>query len=126
MMGVGFQSVSEAVAKAAAHEHAGAIVTTNYSLTGWLAFYSQSHVPVVQIANEVRFLSSPRATVSDLVGTLLYVTVNPRGELPEVSKHFSRIRFVARLVRERGGDAIDAFYVYRVSGFHGATIGRIP
>jgi 4-amino-4-deoxy-L-arabinose transferase-like glycosyltransferase len=126
MTGVGFLPVAETVAEDAARLNAGAIATTNYSTTAWLAYYARSTLPVVQIADEARLLSSPRATAADLAGTLLYVTANPRDELPVVARHFSQIRFVARLVRARNGDAIDSFYAYRISGFHGAVVGRIP
>jgi hypothetical protein len=71
-------------------------------------------------------LSSPRANAATLAGTLLYVTANPRGELPAVLDHFSQIARVAKLVRARNGEAIDSYYEYRVSGFHGAAVGRVP
>ena len=107
MMGVGFAPVAETVADDAARLHARAIVTTNYSATSWLAFYSRASLPVVQIADEERFLSSPRANAATLAGTLLYVTTNPGAELHDVISRFSQVRFVAKLARARNGQTID-------------------
>jgi 4-amino-4-deoxy-L-arabinose transferase-like glycosyltransferase len=126
MMGVGFAPVAEKIAEDAARVDAHAIVTTNYSATSWLAFYSRSPLPLIQISDETRLLSAARATRADLVGTLLYVTANPHDELPDVARRFSQIGLLARLVRARNGDAIDSYYVYEISGFHGSAVGRLP
>ena len=126
MMGVGIAPVAQTIAAEAANLHAHAIVTTNYSATSWLSFYLHAPLPIVQISDERRLLSSPPATAAELAGTLLYVTADPHSELPAVLRHFSQVKFVAKLVRARNGDAIDSFYSYRISDFHGAAVGRVP
>lgn len=126
MMGVGFAPVAQTIAAEAADLHARAIVTTNYSAASWLSFYLHAPLSIVQITDERRLLSAPPATAAELTGTLLYVTADPRGELPAVLRHFSRVKFVATLVRARNGNTIDSFYSYQIAGFHGDAIGRVP
>jgi hypothetical protein len=126
MMGVGFRPVADKIAAQAAKTGARAIVTTNYAVTSWLRFYEHSRLPVIQIADDCRFVSSPRAPGNALTGKLLYVTQNSRRELPDVSAHFSNVTFSARIARSRAGRTVDAFDVFTIAGFRGPAIGRIP
>jgi len=126
MMAVGFAPVAEEISAEAARMHAAAIVTTNYATTSWLSFYTRRSVPVVQITDDFRFLSSPRATAALLNGPLLYVTQAPEREIPAVRSHFARIAFWGRIARSHDGMAIGTFDVYTLSGLRGAPLGRLP
>lgn len=123
---IGFPAVAEHANQEAEKLHADAIVTVNYATTSWLYFYARPKVPIIQIADDFRFLSSPRATGRLLRGRLLYITKAPKLELPDVRERFSSVGLVDRVVRERNGVAIQPFNFYLVSGFHGPVIGRIP
>jgi 4-amino-4-deoxy-L-arabinose transferase-like glycosyltransferase len=124
--GVGFRSVAEEIAAYAGKARARAIVTTNYPVTAWLRFYERSRTPIVQIADDSRFLSSPRATKGVLAGDLLYVTQHPRRELPVVLARFSIAIFSGVVIRSRNGHPVDEFDIFTVKGFHGAPLGRLP
>lgn len=126
MIGVGFRPVAAEIAAHAAKIHARAIVTTNYPTTAWLRFYESSPLPVIQISDDDRFLSSPRATGTSFDGNLLYVTQNAKRELSTVRAHFSTAVFSSIVVRSRNGHPIDSFAIYAVRGFRGPPSGRLP
>lgn len=126
MTAVGAAPVMQDISDLVQKNHAKAIITTKYVTTGWLLFYLRPHVPVIQVNEDYRWLSSPQATTEVLNEPLLYVTQNPSQELASVGQHFSHIAFVATLNRIRSGVTIDRFNVYRLSGFHGTPIGRMP
>jgi 4-amino-4-deoxy-L-arabinose transferase-like glycosyltransferase len=126
MTAVGAVPVMEQIGKIARENHAAAIVTSKYVMTGWLSFYLQPHVPVVQVNEDYRWISSPRATTKVLNGPLIYVTQNPAQEFADVARHFSSITPIATIPRIRDGVIVDRFNVYRLSGFYGAAVGRMP
>ncbi|HEX3429492.1 MAG TPA: glycosyltransferase family 39 protein [Rhizomicrobium sp.] len=126
MAGVGFQPVADRIAAEARKIGAHAIVTTNYPATSWLRFYGRSTVPVIQIADDSRFLSSPTATQDILEDNLLYVTQHERSELPLVLTHFSRVTHLAAFVRSRNGIPIDTFDTFAIGSIRGPVTGRIP
>jgi hypothetical protein len=126
MMGVGFRPVANEIASQAARTGARAIVSTNYAATSWLRFYEHSRLPVIQLTDDHRFLSSPRAQRDAFSGTLLYVTQHSRRELPAVSARFSHVAFSESILRSRDGRPIDRFDLFKVAGFHGPAVGRIP
>jgi len=126
MVGVGVPSVAEAIAAEAYDTGARAIVTTNYPVTSWLRFYGRSRLPVIQIGDDVRFLSSPCAARDLLGGDLLYVTDHAEKELPVAQKHFSRTIWLGKVARSRNGTVIDKFDTFKIGSFHGAAVGRTP
>lgn len=126
MTGVGFEPVAAEIAGYAARNHVRAIITTNYATTAWLRFYERPRLPIIQISDGIRFLSSPRATMGALDGNLLYVTERSREALPAVLAHFSIAEFSGSVVRTRNGHPIDAFALFTVSGLYGPPPGRAP
>ena len=94
-------------------------------MTGWLSFYLPRLGPIIQIASEQRWPEAPKAGPDILGKRLLYVTQQPQRELHFVKTHFSEVTFEKKIVRRRGNTALDDFYVYSVSGFHGPAAGRV-
>lgn len=125
MTGVGFADVAKGLDEVADRNHAAALVTTKYATTGWLAFYRASQRPVIQLNEDYRWLSAPRAGDGLLRQPLLYIAEHPERDLKLVAQHFADVRFVAAFNRERHGIVIDRYYAYRLSGFHGPALGRI-
>ena len=121
----GMQPVTDAVQAAAAAQGAHAIVTTSYATTGWLAFYLKPAVPVVQINEDFRWLSAPKADPALADGPLLFVT--PQGEktMPVVAARFAHIEHVGEIDRRRKGVLIEKYDLYRVSGLRGPVLGRL-
>ncbi len=126
MTATGIAPVARRISAIARQENAAAIVTTKYVVTGWLCFYLEPHIPVVQMSQDYRWLAAPRAPADMLRKPLLYVTQHPDRELPLVAAHFSNVRFLTALDRKRGGVVIDTVFVYALSGFDGRDIGRVP
>jgi 4-amino-4-deoxy-L-arabinose transferase-like glycosyltransferase len=126
MTAVGIAPVTDEIASLAGRDRAAAILTTDYVTTGWLSFYLHPHLPVVPVAQDERYLQAARPGAKLLQQPLLYVTRNPRSGLPDVARHFSHVVLQKTLARRRSGTVIDRFYVYVVSGFDGAPIGRLP
>jgi 4-amino-4-deoxy-L-arabinose transferase-like glycosyltransferase len=126
MMGVGFSSVAQDISRLAKARHATALVTTNYVLTGWLSFYLHRQIPVIQLNEDYRWLSSPQAKPADLNGRLLYVTQHPDQEMLFLDGKFAKIEKVAQFERKAGTVPIDPVDIYALSGFHGPMAGRLP
>ncbi|MGH6887584.1 MAG: glycosyltransferase family 39 protein [Rhizomicrobium sp.] len=126
MTAVGFQPVARRIADYAEKTRARAIVTTNYPTTSWLRFYERPRLPIIQIADANRFLSSPRATRDAFGGNLLYVTRHPRRDLPAVLAHFSTAALLGVVVRLRQGQPIDKFAIFTIGGLRGPPPGRVP
>jgi 4-amino-4-deoxy-L-arabinose transferase-like glycosyltransferase len=126
MMGVGFNNVAQDISAVAKARHATALVTTNYVMTGWLSFYLHREIPIIQMNEDYRWLSSPQASLADLNGRLLFVTQEPDKEMPFLDGRFAHVEKVARFERMRGKVAIDLVNIYALSGYRGAAVGRLP
>ncbi len=126
MMGVGFDSVAQDISAVAKSRQATALVTTKYVMTGWLSFYLHRQIPIIQLNEDFRWLSSPQASPADLNGRLLYVTQEPDKEMPFLRGHFTGVDKIAQFERMRGKAPIDPVYVYALSGYRGPPIGRLP
>jgi hypothetical protein len=126
MMGVGVNSVAQNISALAKTRHATALVTTNYVLTGWLSFYLHRQIPIIQLNEDFRWLSSPRAGLADLHGRLLYVTQEPDKEMPFLGGNFTGVEKIAQFERMRGKVPVDPVYIYALSGYRGPVVGRLP
>jgi len=126
MTAIGITPVAQQIAAIAQRNNDAAVVTTKYVMTGWLSFYIRPHLPILQVSEDYRWLSSPRAGLDVLHKSLLYVTQHPDHELALVADHFSDISFVTVLNRSRNGVVIDKLFVYSLSGFRGNAVGRLP
>jgi 4-amino-4-deoxy-L-arabinose transferase-like glycosyltransferase len=124
--GVGIVPVVEQISARASLTRADAIVTTNYVTTSWLAFYLRTSVPIVQVTDSFRFLSSPLAMPRLLQGRLLWVTQHPDQEMPAIRGEFSHVAPSGKVERLRHGVVLDEFDIYTVSGLQGPTRGRRP
>jgi 4-amino-4-deoxy-L-arabinose transferase-like glycosyltransferase len=125
MTAMGISPVADSISAVAQRENVSAIVTANYVLTGWLAFYLDPRRPVIQVTEDYRWLQAPRAGQEMLSQPLLFVTQQPSNELADVRTHFATVKPLGVFTRSRNGVAIDKFYVFRLAGFHGAALGRL-
>jgi len=127
MTAVGFDTVAKQASALAESEHAAALVTTRYVNTGWLAFYTHPHMPVLQAAEEYRWTDAPAAGQQLLNSPLLYVTEHPERELRFVRPYFSQVTFETCMPRIWGGIVVDNFCFYTLRGFRsGGRSVRIP
>jgi len=112
------------VAQQAADRRPAAILTTDYETTAWLAFYGR--VPVVQLNEEDRWVTSPAASKNLLDGPLVYVTPAARDRRTLVAGNFHQVVPLRGIDRAAHGQAIEHYDVYRVDGLSGAPLGRMP
>jgi hypothetical protein len=124
LLGVGFDNLTRKIEQERTAAAAVAIVTTDYATTAWFAYYT--HLPVIQLNEEDRWLSAPRASVELLRRPLLYVTETNRDRRDLIATHFGTISPPSLLSRERNGVPISPYEVYRLGGFHGLPLGREP
>ena len=120
----GMRELAAQISRDAAAVGAHALVTADYRTTAWLKFYLPTPIPVVAAIEEFRYPDSPQPTASELSGTLMYVGLlhDLAGELAE---HFSEIDPLAKVADMKSLPA-SPFILYRLRGFHGEPIGRLP
>jgi len=92
------------------------VMTMEYGLTGWLAFYLPSHPPVEQINGRMRYVNAPEPDPALFSGTIMYVCVDECGDLPVVRRRFATAEPVANLIRTRRGVPIQRYGVYKLAG----------
>jgi 4-amino-4-deoxy-L-arabinose transferase-like glycosyltransferase len=123
----GMKDVVAPIVRVVSLTGARGIVTMDFATTAWLRFYLPSPVPVIQLNDEFRYPYAPRATASDLGGTLIYVAPDVNLDmLPLLKARFSTVEPLEDALRQSEGVAGTPFYFYRLSGFQGEPVGRLP
>jgi 4-amino-4-deoxy-L-arabinose transferase-like glycosyltransferase len=92
------------------------VLTMNYGLTGWLAFYLPSHPPVEQINVRMRYVNAPEPDPALFRGTIMYVCMVDCSDIPVIRQRFANVEPVASLTRTRHGVPIQEYRVYSLSG----------
>jgi 4-amino-4-deoxy-L-arabinose transferase-like glycosyltransferase len=92
------------------------VLTMNYGLTGWLAFYLPSHPPVEQINVRMRYVNAPEPDPALFRGTIMYVCMVDCSDIPLIRQRFANVEPVASLTRTRHGVPIQEYRVYSLSG----------
>ena len=95
-------------------EDAAAIVTTNYAITGWLAFYLPGHPSVVQLNERSRYLNETSPDPLLFRAPLIYVSQVRNENVEYLSSRFAHVVPLAHVVRSRNGVKLDEYAVYRV------------
>ena len=116
MTGVGLNRVTGQIGTFARTEHAAALVTTRYFMSGWLSFYVRPHLPVLQTTEGFRWSNSAKANAALLSNELLYVTERPDKELREIKPYFTSVKPLGCIPRTRNGAIIDRFCVFSLHG----------
>ena len=92
------------------------VLTRNYGLTAWLAFYLPSHPPVAQINERLWWVNAPAPDPALFRGTMMYVCIVNCLEMPLIRQRFTTVEQVTRLTRSRHGVPIQEYDIYRLSG----------
>jgi len=123
LLAVGFPQVVERLDTLRA-DTGGAVLTTDYASTAWLAFYG--HYPVVAVGEDYRWPEAPPAPASLCAMSCLYVTEIRRDRYDLIAARFSGVTEIARFDRQREGVPIARYIVYRAQGPKQAVLGRLP
>ena len=113
-LGVGWPAVAKEIDQDLAQTHARAILTTDYTLTGWIKFYLPSHAPVEQMDERVRWTNEPAPDAAAYAGPLLYVCDHSCWKLPRVSARFRTLRPLATIDRVNAGRVVSRYQVYEL------------
>ena len=124
LLAVGMDRVADDIESLRAQNHANAILTTSYALTGWLSFYLPTHPPVIQLNERTRYLNEPTPASALFDGTLLYVTETRNDQAQLLSGRFATVMPLAHIARYRNGATIDEYEVYRVEGPKSAPLAQ--
>jgi hypothetical protein len=123
LLGYGMDDVAASIASFRTREHAAAVVTTNYALTGWLAFYLPGHPPVIQLNERERYANEATPDPRLWNEPLLYVSQARNEESSDLSKRFARVEPLGRVVRMRNGAKLDEYDIFRLDGPKGNVLG---
>ena len=126
LLAVGFDGVAQNIERVRSAAGADALVTTDYESTAWLAFYLPGHPPVIQANEDYRYLDAPAAGAPLLAKPALYVVEQRLDKHRALASLFGQVREVARFDRLRHGVPIAHYVAYALSGWHGASFGRVP
>ncbi len=122
-LGVGWAKLGTEIDEIRKQAGAPVILTADYGLSGWLAFYVPSHPPVEQIkgplwghiTTRTRWINEPAPAPAIFGGPMLFVCWNTCLEDQELRSRFKIVELIATLPRTRRGVVIDYFPVYRVA-----------
>jgi len=116
VLGAGWEELGVKMDEARARLGAPIVLTTDYGLASWLAFYMPSRPPVEQINGRMRYVNAPPPDPALFSGAIMYVCMDKCGEVPVLRNRFTTVELVDHLTRSRHGILIENYYVYRLSG----------
>ncbi len=120
-LGVGWPSLGREIDAVRVRSGAGAIITTDYTLTGWIKFYLPSRAPVDQIDERVRWTNEPTPDPRVFAGPILYICDHSCWKLPRVAIKFRSVERLPDLSRISKGAAVSHYQIYKLTG----PIGQI-
>jgi hypothetical protein len=124
MLAVGWRELASDIEALRARLGANSIITMNYGLASWLAFYLPPQTPVVQINERIRWVNMPEPDRALFAGRVLYLgdeNIDPTGML---QARYGRVEPVGRLSRERRGVPIATYRVDLLEGLTGDPLDR--
>ena len=92
------------------------VLTLDYGLASWLAFYMPSHPPVEQINGRIRYVNAPEPDPALFRGTIMYVCMVECADIPNLRKRFTTVEPVAALSRTRHGVDLQDYRIYSMQG----------
>ena len=113
-LAVGWDEIAPKIEAIRERENVTAIVTTDYTLTGWLSFHLPPSTPVVQMTERIRWVDAPQPSSAMLAGPLLYVCRGGCPHLDEIREGFGSVSLVDAIPRARNGAVIDTYTLYRL------------
>jgi 4-amino-4-deoxy-L-arabinose transferase-like glycosyltransferase len=115
-LGAGWKELAPKMDAVRTQLGAPVVLTMNYGLTGWLAFYLPSHPPVEQINTRMRYVNAPEPDPALFRGAIMYVCMVECTEMPLIRQRFTSVEKVTSLMRERHGVPLQGYDIYRLSG----------
>ncbi len=111
-LGAGWTNLAPQIDAIRARVGAHVVLTTDYTLDSWLAFYLPSRTPVEQVNERIRWANEPTPDSALLRGPAIYVCKNSCPHLAEIAHKFEAVEYLATLSRERHGVEIARYSIY--------------
>jgi 4-amino-4-deoxy-L-arabinose transferase-like glycosyltransferase len=119
---IGWQGLAEAAGEAMRAEHAGYIATREYGTNSILVYYLPRDTVVFQASEPWRYTNLPPVDQAMLAATTgLFLTSANADKADELRPHFNSVELIATIQRGRTGDPIEAFHLYRLTGYRGGV-----
>ncbi len=119
---IGWQSLAQDSYKAMQAEHAGYIATSEYGVDATLLYYLPAGTPVFQASEPARYTNLPPIDQAMLASsTGLFLTSANNDKVEEIRPHFASVELIDTIERNRRGDPIETFHVYRLTGYRGGV-----
>jgi 4-amino-4-deoxy-L-arabinose transferase-like glycosyltransferase len=115
-LGAGWRQLGVEIDEVRARLGAPIVLTYDYGLASWLAFYLPSHPPVEQINGRMRYVNAPEPDPALFRGAIMYVCAVECAEIPALQKRFTTVEPAASLTRARHGVPLQDYRVYSLSG----------
>ncbi|HEY0299851.1 MAG TPA: glycosyltransferase family 39 protein [Rhizomicrobium sp.] len=126
LLAVGFDGVAATIEKSAEDNRAAAILTTDYASTAWLSFHLPGGRPVIQANEPYRYPGGAVPDAALLSRPLLYVVEERLDKHAVLQADFASVRRIARFDRLRRGVPVAHYAIYRIGGWRGRALGRMP
>lgn len=124
LVGIGFPDVARQVEQLRQRAGARCVLSSDYGLTSWLAFYLPRGSCVVQRNERIRWVNMPEPDAALLQGPLLYVDAKPAD--PTETAVFGEIETIGQIARTRSGVVVASYRIDRVAAPRGEVIDRSP
>jgi 4-amino-4-deoxy-L-arabinose transferase-like glycosyltransferase len=115
VLAYGWTDVAGKIDAARRSSGAAAVVSTDYQVLGWLAFYLPPQTQVFQLNERIRWEAGPQPSSETLSQPLLYVCKADCPELDALRKAFSSVELVRTIDRNRKGVTLSTYSLYRIA-----------
>lgn len=119
VLGVGWPAVAAELEGMRSRTGLREILTTDYPLASWTAFYLPEHGGVDQITQRVRWSAEPPVPAQRFERGALYICGAPCDRLGLVAARFSSVDFVGSIKRLNRRAVTATYSVYALRGPHG-------
>jgi 4-amino-4-deoxy-L-arabinose transferase-like glycosyltransferase len=110
----GWPGFAAQVETLAASQGAAWIATTDYGVTGQLAFRLPAATPVAQVTERVRYEFLPSPDAAALKRPALYVARAKHNQIDLIKERFASVKDLGTLERTEKGVVVDSYVVYRL------------
>jgi 4-amino-4-deoxy-L-arabinose transferase-like glycosyltransferase len=123
-LGAGWPELASQIDDIRRNVGAGIVLTGDYGLASWLAFYLPSHPPVEQMNVRMRYVDAPTPDPALFQGPMLFICSGNCAENDRPPELFNSVERLAKLPRQRRGVTIDQYLIYRVADPRGPVLEK--
>lgn len=113
--GVGWPAVAKQIDTLRRDCGSAGLLTTDYTLAGWLKFYLPKPTVVEQVNQRMRWINEPAIDPGLLARPVLYVCRKTCPQLSEIQPKFAKSEKLAVVPRLARGQVIDNYSIYKFS-----------